>query len=135
MERLTLSGAHYQAMLADVRQRTEEACGIIAGIEGRSRGLFVVPNELHSQTRFRMLAEEQIAAFLEMERLGWDMLAIYHSHPAGPDHPSETDLAEHAYPGVYSVIWYPEGDGWACRAYRIIAGKAELIDIVIVADE
>ena len=135
MERLTLSEAHYQAMLADVRQRTEEACGIIAGIEGRSCSLFVVPNELHSQSRFRMQAEEQIAAFLEMERQGWDMLAIYHSHPAGPDHPSETDLAEHAYPGVYSVIWYPERGDWACRVYRIISGKAEQIDMVIESEE
>ena len=66
-----------------------------------------------------MDAQEQIEAFLEMEKDDQEMLAIYHSHPTGPEIPSETDRAEFAYPGVITLIWFPKDDTWDCRAYWI----------------
>ena len=54
-----------------------------------------------------------------MEELGFELLAIYHSHPNGPDHPSPTDLAEHAYPETAALIWYPQAGVWRCRAFWI----------------
>jgi proteasome lid subunit RPN8/RPN11 len=66
-----------------------------------------VENELHSPVRFRMAAQEQLKAFLRFEERGLELVGLFHSHPAGPVHPSPTDLAEFAYPGVLTVILAP----------------------------
>jgi len=63
--------------------------------------------------------QEQVRIFLSLEKLGWDLLAIYHSHPNGPDHPSPTDLAEAAYPETVYLIWFPREGEWACRGFFI----------------
>jgi proteasome lid subunit RPN8/RPN11 len=121
--RLSIREMEIHSMREDAQQRLpEEACGIIAGKEGLSDRIYVVTNDEHSPRRYRMNPKEQIAAFLEMEALGLEMLAIYHSHPDGPEAPSETDLAEYAYPGVLMLILYPDGGDWNCRAYSIDRG-------------
>jgi proteasome lid subunit RPN8/RPN11 len=58
---------------------------------------------------------------LEIEGQGLELLAIIHSHPAGPDQPSATDRAEFAYPGVLSLILFPGSGpgGWRARAFAI----------------
>jgi proteasome lid subunit RPN8/RPN11 len=123
---LIIPKSYYQMMLADVICRApEEACGLVAGQMGYVSQVYIVTNELRSPTSFRMDAQEHIDAFLMMEKNGQELLAIYHSHPAGPESPSETDLAEFAYPGVITLIWFPKADGWACRAYRIKNGRAD----------
>jgi proteasome lid subunit RPN8/RPN11 len=100
----------------------EEACGLVGspqsdGPAGPSpvngaqtiEAVIVLPveNELHSQVRFRMAPAEQLKAFYRLEEQKLELAAIYHSHPQGPVHPSATDLAEFAYPGVWMVILSP----------------------------
>ena len=117
-----MSQSLYKQMLEHVQSTVpEEACGLVAGTDNLATKVYCVSNELHSPTRFRMDSGEQIRIILEMERQGLDFLAIYHSHPKGPGHPSATDLAEFAYPGVITLIWYPSAAGWECRAYHIDA--------------
>ena len=85
------------------------ACGLLAGtaLDGVGQVKIAIPvsNALHSPVRFRMAAEEQLAAFLHIEELGFELLAIYHSHPHGPASPSSTDLAEAFYPEALTLIW------------------------------
>ena len=45
-----------------------------------------------------------LAAFLAMETQDEELLAIYHSHPQGPAHPSPTDIAQAYYPDVVQII-------------------------------
>jgi proteasome lid subunit RPN8/RPN11 len=107
-------------MREDVRSRApEEACGIIAGKNWHAERLYVITNTLHSATAYRMDAQEQIEVFLEIERENREMLAIYHSHPTGPEVPSETDMAEFAYPGVLTMIWFPKGSDWEYRIFLL----------------
>ena len=118
MSNLLISQSLYKQMLEHVQSTVpEEACGLVAGTDNLATKIYSVSNELHSPTRFRMEPGEQIRIFLEMEQQGLDLLAIYHSHPKGPGHPSATDRAEFAYPGVITLIWYPSAAGWECRAY------------------
>ena len=85
--------------------------------------VFPVTNALHSPIRFRMAPEEQLKAFLWFEQHEMEMVGIFHSHPNGPSHPSKTDLAEFAYPGVVNVICWPiEGD-WQAKGFWM-DGKA-----------
>jgi proteasome lid subunit RPN8/RPN11 len=84
-----------------------EACGLVVGTEYHSKAFLPVSNELQSPSAFRMDPQEQLNAFLWMEKQHLDLLAIFHSHPQGPQTPSATDIAEFFYPGVASLIWTP----------------------------
>ena len=45
-----------------------------------------------------------VQTLLEMEHKGESLLGIYHSHPHGAAAPSETDIAQAAYPEAAQVI-------------------------------
>lgn len=94
-----------------------EACGFLAGEAARVTTVLPVANALRSPTAFRMEPRAQLQAMHAIEGAGLDLLAIYHSHPTGPDRPSRTDLAEAAYPEALSVICVPGDAGWSARAY------------------
>ncbi len=94
-----------------------EACGFLAGAAARVTTVLPVANALRSPTAFRMEPRAQLQAMHAIERAGLDLLAIYHSHPTGPDHPSRTDLAAAAYPEALAVICLPGAVGWTARAF------------------
>jgi proteasome lid subunit RPN8/RPN11 len=111
----------------------EEACGLLAGKDGRVARVFPVENAEHSPVRFRMDPEQQVCAFEEIEERELELLAIFHSHPMGPAGLSATDLAEAAYPGVWHVIWSRRGGEWLARAYVLEAGETR--EVLLVADD
>ena len=47
---------------------------------------------------------QQIKSMLNIEAKGLTLLAIFHSHPHGPQTPSETDIAKAYYPEVVHLI-------------------------------
>lgn len=97
----------------------EEGCGLLAGKAGRVEWVFAVENSLHSPTRFEMDAVAQVNAMTAIENMGSDLLAIYHSHPLGPDHPSEMDTRFFYYPEAASLIGSFENRRWVFKAYRL----------------
>jgi proteasome lid subunit RPN8/RPN11 len=113
-------------------QLGEESCGLVAGLQDTALAIFPVTNSLHSPTRFRMDALEQVKALLEMERSGWELLAIYHSHLHGPAQPSETDTKEFAYPGVAYLIFDLSQVEPFARAFQLLAGIWVEIPITIL---
>lgn len=119
-EGLTILLKHWEEMLADVRGRApEEACGLVAGMDGLTSRVYPITNQFHSRTRFRMDPGEQLQGLIAIEESGNQLLAIYHSHPAGPDRPSLTDVAEAAYPGVIHLIWHLQAGSWVCSGFLI----------------
>ena len=133
---LRISQAQYDRMREDVSCcAPEEACGIIAGKNGRAERVYVINNALHSPKAFRMEAQEQIAAFLEIEKENQEVLAIYHSHPSGPEVPSKTDVAEFAFPGVLTMIWFPKAGSWNCRVFLIEGPTMFEVELIIKEDE
>ncbi len=128
--------AHWDLMLADVADQAPlEACGLVAGRDHSSVEVFPVENELHSPSRFRMEPNEQIRIFHYLAEAGLDLLAIYHSHPDGPAGPSQTDIAEAAYPEVVHLIWSQLHSSWTCQGYLIDDGKVRAIPIYIQSDD
>jgi proteasome lid subunit RPN8/RPN11 len=127
-----LEPEHWVHMLLHVSQAVpEEACGLVAGEGNRSRAVFSITNALHSPVRFRMDPQEQVNAILEIERRGWDILAIYHSHPHGPQEPSPTDILEYTYPGTIYLIFSRQGESWICRGYVIMPGEVREASVQI----
>lgn len=78
-----------------------------------------------------MNPSEQLQAFEWIEAHGLDLLAIFHSHPAGPETPSPTDVQEAAYP-VVQVIWSRRGNVWKARGFHIQNGKFEEVGLRIL---
>ena len=130
---LRLRISDYQQMQQYVlRMLPEEACGIIGGIRNTSKVVYGIENTLHSPVRFQMEAQGQVRAMIDIEDSGLDLLAIFHSHPSGPDHPSPTDLSEFLYPGTYYLIWYPEAENWTCKAYEMSTEEFRFIPISLI---
>jgi len=82
-----------------------EGCGLLAGDEaGLVTAVYPIDNILRSPTAYEMDPRQQIEAMLALEAAGWQMLAIYHSHPQGPELPSSTDIALAYYPEAVNII-------------------------------
>ncbi len=86
----------------------EEGCGLLFGRGQRVERVVPIQNALHSPVRFRLEPQAQLAAMQEADAQGLELLAIYHSHPRGPDHPSVTDIEEAAYPQAAHLIWWQD---------------------------
>ncbi len=77
---------------------------------------------------------EQLEALNRMEADGLDLVGIFHSHPAGPDHPSATDITEAAYEVAY-LIWSRAEADWTVRGYWIEGQRATEIGLDIADGE
>jgi [CysO sulfur-carrier protein]-S-L-cysteine hydrolase len=128
---LHLTRQHWVQMQADAESKApEEACGILAGDGNHSNAVIPITNMLHDPFSFRMDPQEELKAFLWIEENDWEILAIYHSHPHGIDHPSTTDYAELTFPGVVYIILYQTGQRWKCRGY-LMNSRTESMEIPI----
>ena len=134
--KLYLNDEHWNLMREDIIERmSEEACGIVAGIEETSCAVFTVTNILHSQVRFRMAPEEQLDVFNQIEDQDLQLLAIYHTHLKGPDRPSPIDIAEAYYPELINLIWSNITGEWNCRGFLIDEGQVTPVPVVRLEKE
>jgi proteasome lid subunit RPN8/RPN11 len=132
---LIISNAQWEAMRHHVAAiEPLEACGLLAGRGGEVQTVLTVPNALKSPSRFRMEPQEQLKAFNQIESAGMEVIAIFHSHPNGPDHPSLADIEESAYP-VVNLIWAPRDGDWQARGFWIEAGSFSEVTLRVADDE
>lgn len=113
----------------------EEVCGFMAGVGGQVSEIIPVPNISEKpQTGFRMEPQAQLRALIKIEGLGWDLIAIYHSHPTGGlARPSPVDLASAFYPNALMVIVVPDlvHQTVEIRAFAITDGAVSECPVVI----
>jgi [CysO sulfur-carrier protein]-S-L-cysteine hydrolase len=131
-QRLTLGKNHCQEMLEHVDGHAPlEACGLLAGKDDRVQEVILVRNQARSPVRFVMDPYEQLQAFEWIDSHGLELLGIFHSHPAGPETASLTDIAEAAYE-VVQLIWSRNQNGWKVRGFWIENGNATEVSLQIV---
>ncbi len=82
----------------------EEVCGLVAGREGQAVEVYPGRNVSPTPRVAYEMDVETLMRMVEWEDAGLELLAIYHSHPQGPDGPSETDVAKATYPDAIYVI-------------------------------
>ncbi|HSM70045.1 MAG TPA: M67 family metallopeptidase [Anaerolineales bacterium] len=130
--RLTLTQAQVDEIVKHVNRHVPlEACGLLAGKNDRVEKVLFVQNQAQSAVRFVMDPSEQLKAFKWIDDYGLDLLGIFHSHPAGPETASPTDIAEAAYEVVH-IICSRTMDQWILRGFWIAGGKATEITLQIV---
>lgn len=128
---LLLNEALLQEMIAYVKEHApHEACGVLAGTGTRAEKMIGVLNQAQSRIRFVMDPYEQLRAFDWIEANGLELVGIFHSHPAGPETASATDILEAAY-AVVHVILSRSGTQWKARGFWIEDGKASEVALQI----
>jgi proteasome lid subunit RPN8/RPN11 len=135
MEELKLTRSQMEQMIALARAEAPlEACGLLGGKRGRVLCVYPATNELHSPTRYSIRAIDLLAALEDMEARDWEPtpLGIYHSHPHGPEVPSETDIAESYYPeAVYIIIAHLDRTQPSLRGFHIVDGQVSEVRLRI----
>ncbi|MEW5986944.1 MAG: M67 family metallopeptidase [Chloroflexota bacterium] len=131
---LTIGRLDYEAMLAQLQAAYPlEACGLMGGVNGRVQRLYPVENIRQSPVEYEMDALQQVRSLLAIEAEGWQLVAIYHSHPAGPPTPSPTDLALAYYPDALQVIVsLQDRERPTARAFALDEGQVREVPIWIV---
>ena len=97
-----------------------EACGLLAGKEGRPVRFFPMTNRDASPVTYRLDPKEQLRVFDEMDEEGWDLLGIFHTHTHSEAYPSETDRSQAFYPEAsYLVMSLSDRANPVLRSFRI----------------
>ncbi len=129
MHELILPRKTWQAMRRHVQRRAPlEACGLLAGKDGRVEMVIGVRNAARSAVRYLMEPRAQWRAFNRIEQMGLDLLGIYHSHPNGPHWPSPTDIQEACY-AVVQILWFPQAGKWQAGGFWIEAGQVSEVTL------
>ena len=103
-----------------------EACGVLAGKEGRPVKFFPMTNQDASPVSYRLDPKEQLRVFDEIEDEGWELVAIFHTHTHSEAYPSETDLRQAFYPeAVYLVMSLLDRSNPVLRGFRMDEGSIE----------
>lgn len=110
-----------------------ECCGIAAGRDGRIVRLYRARNAAKSPVRYQVDSRELLAIYNEIEAQGWDLLAIYHSHPLSEAYPSATDVRLAGWPdSLYFIVSLVDPERPVIRAFRIRDGAVEEEEMAIV---
>lgn len=107
-----------------------ESCGLLAGKRNQVEKVLFVRNQAQSSARFVMDPYEQLQAFEWIESNELDLLGIFHSHPAGPETVSPTDIAEASY-NVVHVICSKSVGAWKLRGFWIANGEVTEVSLQI----
>jgi proteasome lid subunit RPN8/RPN11 len=107
--RLRVPRAVYQQMLDHAfAELPLECCGLLAGkIEGQYgevARLYRLVNELASPVEYRSSPRSMFDACRDLSGHGWDVLAVYHSHPTTAPIPSAKDRATNYSEDVINLI-------------------------------
>ena len=105
MLKLEIPNDIYAQMVAQARAEAPiEACGILAGTDGKAEKLYKMTNADAADDHFMMAPAEQFAVAKDVRSEGFEILAIYHSHPESPARPSAEDIRMALTQGVTYVI-------------------------------
>ena len=105
----------------------------MAGRENRVQHLYPVINIRQSPSEYEMEPAGQLNAMLDLEQRGWELIAIYHSHPRGPQVPSASDVAQAYYPeAAHVIVSLMERTLPRVRAFTIISGQVTEIPFRLV---
>src|SRR5262245_11470025 len=140
LPRLLIPRTVYAAMLAQAEtERPLECCGLLAapppeaGQELRIVESYPLVNAAASPVEYESEPRSMFNAVKDMRRRGWEVLAVYHSHPTSPPVPSRKDLERSYGPGVVNLIIslqsaQPEVRGWWFTPTGPLEAEWECID-------
>ena len=113
------------------REAPVEACGYLAGIDGRVSKHYPMTNIEGRNDHFAFDPKEQFAVLRSARDEGLTITGVYHSHPASPARPSGEDIRLAYDPTVvYVIVSLMDGINMM-QGFRIIKGQVEEEPITI----
>jgi proteasome lid subunit RPN8/RPN11 len=102
-----------------------ECCGLLGGMVANDGlamvlGCFPLINAAHSPVLFESDPRSIFEATRAIDQQGWQLLAIYHSHPTSEPIPSRTDLERSYDPEVMNLILSLQHDPVLIRAWWLL---------------
>jgi proteasome lid subunit RPN8/RPN11 len=118
----------------------EEGAGFMLGrVDGDRRQVFkflTVENAREDgarHNRYLVQAQDVLRSELEAERLGLDVIGIFHSHPDHPDCPSEIDR-EWALPWLsYLITSVSSGRAVSSRSWRLSDDREQFVEEPLIS--
>ncbi len=122
---LTLKKEFFERIVKQCRQEyPNEACGILAGKDGRVEKIYKMINVEKSPSFFSMNPAEQFKVNKDIRNLGFEMIGIYHSHVKSRAYPSSEDVELAFYPEVsYVIVSLQDLNNPVLRSFKIEEGK------------
>lgn len=112
-----------------------EVCGVLGGSHGDAESAATTSERAENvaanpRTRYELAPAEQLRLMDGIEEQGDDVVGFYHSHPAGPPGPSETDAAQATWEGYSYVIVDLSGEpsvgSWRWTGERFAEERVEV---------
>ena len=115
-----------------------ECCGMLTGQGGTVLKSYRMSNVEASPFRFSMDPGELVRVDTEAGDIGWDLIAIYHSHTGSEAYPSDTDVriaggTAELWPDVrYLLISLMDIENPSVRVFQISSGEVteEPVEVV-----
>jgi proteasome lid subunit RPN8/RPN11 len=128
---VVISGSDWDELVAHARESVpNECCGYGRLVDGRVEEVFRGENVAETSHRYGYkLDSKSLFRAHELEDDGFEVLA-YHSHPASPAEPSQTDINLGRYPHWRYVIVSPVEEP-SVRCWRIEDGRVEEEDVTV----
>ncbi len=113
----------------------EEGAGLLLGItaEGRRQVLHILEfnnsrEENARLNRYLLTPQDYLAGEQEADRLGLEVLGVFHSHPDHPDRPSEFDR-EWAMPWFsYMITSVEDGKAVSTRSWQLAEDRLAFLE-------
>ena len=139
---LQLTGDHIEEIIAHARDESPlECCGLIGGQGDRGLDVYRARNIERSRVRYTIHPEDQLLIEREIDdKRGWELVAIYHSHPMSDAYPSPTDLSRAVESGYseftrFIIVTLMQPELPVVRAFWLKGGRVQEdpLDIVDAA--
>jgi proteasome lid subunit RPN8/RPN11 len=105
MTKLEIPNNIFEQLIGQAKDEVPlESCGVLAGLDGQVKKLYMMTNADQSGVHFTLLPEEQFKVVKDIRSADLEMLAIYHSHPETPARLSQEDIRMALTPNVVYVI-------------------------------
>jgi proteasome lid subunit RPN8/RPN11 len=106
----------------------EEGAGFLIGAKGEVKQILPLPNAREDEARhnrFLITPEDYLKAELTADKLGLNLIGVFHSHPDCPNVPSEYDR-QWAQPFFsYIITRVDKGRAINSRSWRLIEDRSK----------
>lgn len=130
---IEITAAHRADIIAHAREDfPNECCGLLFGRGTQAQQLLRMENVEHSPLNYRVDGKALFEAFEAMDKLGFDLIGIYHSHTHSPAQPSRTDISLAGYPDAhYLIVSLANQERPDLRAFTIVNGTVTEQEVVV----
>ena len=109
-----------------------EACGYLAGSGDVLSVCYKIRNVDDSPEHFTMDVSQQFNAYKDARKNGFEIKAVFHSHPSTPARPSEEDKRLAYDQNIFQIIVSLAEDNPVVKCFKIENGDAREIIMEVI---